>query len=115
LRWVATFATLSAGRAVYDPLEPTSEPRWYEVRSLDGSLLEARKFVPGTDLKRAVVVAMLEHIDAVWQLGEFGSRVGVFFCTRGTERRMVSITQTAPETDHNYGTSHLSASPGHDD
>jgi hypothetical protein len=58
---------------------------------------------------------MLEHIDAGWQLGEFGSRVGVFFCARGTERRMVSITPTAPGTEHNYGASHLSASPGHDD
>jgi hypothetical protein len=58
---------------------------------------------------------MLEHIDAGWQLGEFGSRVGVFFCTRGTERRMVSITPTEPGTDHKYGASHLSASPWRDD
>jgi hypothetical protein len=29
--------------------------------------------------------ALLEYIDAGWQLGEFGSRGGLFFCTRSTE------------------------------
>jgi hypothetical protein len=102
-------------RAVYDPLEPTKEPRWYEVRDMHNRLLESRPLAPGSDLKRAFVVAMLEHIDAGWQLGEFGSRFGVFFCTRPTERRMVSITPTAPGAEHKYGASDLSASPGHDD
>jgi hypothetical protein len=46
------------------------------------------------DLKRAFAAAMLEYIDAGWQLGEFGPRGGVFFCTRGTERRMVLTTPT---------------------
>jgi hypothetical protein len=87
-------------RNVYDPLEPTTEPRWYEVRDMHNRLLESRLLSPGSNLKRAFVVAMLEHIDAGWQLGEFGSRVGVFFCTRGTERRMVSVTPTAPGTEH---------------
>jgi hypothetical protein len=45
----------------------------------------------------------LEHIDAGRQLGEFGAHVGAFFCTRGTERRMVSITPTAPGTLDEYG------------
>jgi hypothetical protein len=109
------FAAMIRKRAVYDPLEPTKEPRWYEVRSMHGALLESRLLPPGADLKRSFVAAMLEHIDAGWQLGEFGSRGGVFFCTRGTERRMVSITPTAPGTPQMYGASHLSASPGHDD
>jgi hypothetical protein len=82
---------------------------------MHGALLESRPLAPGSDLKRAFVVAMLEHIDAGWQLGEFGSRVGTFFCTRGSDRRMVSITPTAPGTQHKYGASHLSASPGHED
>jgi hypothetical protein len=47
---------------------------------------------PGTDLKRAFVAAMLEWIDAGWNLREFSSRSGTFFCTRGVERRMVCIT-----------------------
>jgi hypothetical protein len=68
-----------------------------------------------TDLKRASVAAMLEHIDAAWQLGEFGSRGGTFFCTRGTERRMVSITPTAPGGPQKFGAAHLTASPEHDD
>jgi hypothetical protein len=68
----------------------------------------------GANLKRAFVAAMLEHIDAGWQLGEFGSRSGTFFCTRGTERRMVSITPGAPGNEHGYGAAHLSAGPGHE-
>jgi hypothetical protein len=102
-------------RNVYDPLEPTREPRWYEVRDMHGRVLESRPLPAGTDLKRAFVAAMLEHVDAGWQLGEFGSRGGTFFCTRGTERRMVSITPTAPGTKHEYGAAHLTACPGHDD
>jgi hypothetical protein len=31
-----------------------------------------------------------------WQLGEFSSTGGVFFCTRGVERRMVEITPSDP-------------------
>jgi hypothetical protein len=102
-------------RSVYDPLETTKEPRWYEVRDMHGRVLESRLLPAGTDLKRTFVAAMLEHIDAGWQLGEFGSRGGTFFCTRGPKRRMVSITPTAPGTPQTYGAAHLSASPGHDD
>jgi hypothetical protein len=32
-----------------------------------------------------------------WQLGEFSSTGGTFFCTRGVERRMVNITPSDPE------------------
>jgi hypothetical protein len=46
-------------RAVYDPLEPTTEPRWYEVRDMHNRLLESRPLAPGSNLKRAFVVAIL--------------------------------------------------------
>jgi hypothetical protein len=83
-------------RSVYDPLQPTSEPRWYAVRNMYGAVLEVRQLAPSADLKRAFVAAMLEWIDAGWQLGEFGSRTGVFFCTRGVERRQIEITPCNP-------------------
>jgi hypothetical protein len=102
-------------RNVFDPLEPTQEPRWYTVRNMHGALLESRPLAAGSDLKRAFVAAMLEWIDAGWRLEEFSSTGGVFFCTRGTERRMVSITPTAPGRETGYGAAHLTASPGHDD
>jgi hypothetical protein len=78
-------------RHVFDPLEPTEEPRWYEVRNMHGALLEARLLPPGSDFKRAFVAAMLDCIDAGWQLAEFSSRVGTFVGTRGVERRMICI------------------------
>jgi len=65
-------------RSVFDPLEPTTEPRWYVVRNMHRAVLEARPLTPGANLKRAFVAAMLEHIDAGWELGEFSSTGGVF-------------------------------------
>jgi hypothetical protein len=103
-------------RNVYDPLEPTREPRWYEVRDMHGRILESRLLPacwhePEAHIHRRDA----QHIDAGWQIGEFGSRGGAFFCNRGTERRMVAITPTDPKQHGGYGAAHLSASPGHDD
>jgi hypothetical protein len=42
------------------------------------------------------VAAMLEWIDAGWQLGEFSSTAGIFYCTRGSERRQIDITPSDP-------------------
>ena len=50
----------------------------------------------GHDLKRAFVAAMLEWIDAGWQLGEFSSTAGTFFCTKGADRRQIDITPSDP-------------------
>ena len=83
-------------RNVFDPLEPTKEPRWVVVRNMHGALLEARALSDGCDLKRVFVTLLLEWIDAGWQLGEFSSTAGTFFCTRGVERRMINITPTDP-------------------
>jgi hypothetical protein len=82
---------------------------------MHGALLESRLLPAGSDLKRTFVVAMLDHIDAGWLLGEFSSTGAVFFCTRGAERRMVSITPCAPDHVHKYGAAHLTESPGRDD
>jgi hypothetical protein len=85
-----------ARRHVFDPLEPTKEPRWYEVRNMHRGLFEARLLPAGTDLKRAFVAAMLEWIDVGWTLGEFSSISGHFFCTCGAERRMICIAPSDP-------------------
>jgi hypothetical protein len=103
-----------ARRNIFDPLESTREPRWYVVRDMRNVVIETRLLPTASDLKRAFVAAMLEWIDAGWQLGEFSSTGGVFFCTRGTERRMISITPSDPVHVHSYGASHLTESPGHD-
>jgi hypothetical protein len=59
-------------------------------------VLEVRQLAPGADLKRAFIAAMLEWIDAGWQLREFSSRTGVFFCNKGIERRQIEIAPTDP-------------------
>jgi len=41
-----------------------------------GALLKVRDLPPGADLKRIFVAAILEWIDAGWQLKEFSSRTG---------------------------------------
>jgi hypothetical protein len=92
----AAYGRSMARRSVFDPLGPSKEPRWYVVRSMQGALLEARELPPGADLKRVFVAAMLEGIDAGWQLGEFSSTAGVFFCARDVEQRQVEITPTNP-------------------
>jgi hypothetical protein len=71
-----------ARRSVFDPLEPTTEPRWYVVRNMHRAVLEARALPPGADLKRALVAAMLEHIDAGWQLGSSVPRAACFSAPR---------------------------------
>jgi hypothetical protein len=60
------------------------------------AVLEHRPLAPGANLKRAFVAAMLEHIDAGWELGEFSSLSSVFFCTKGNERRQVEISPSDP-------------------
>ena len=102
-------------RNVFDALESAKEPRWYTVRNMHGAVLESRLLPAGSDLKRTFVVAMLDHIDSGWLFGEFSSTGAVFFCTRGAERRMVSITPCAPDHVRKYGAAHLTESPGRDD
>jgi hypothetical protein len=85
--------------STFDPLEISNSPMWYVVRSMRNVVLEVRPLSAGTDAKRVFVAAMLEWIDAGWKLSEFSSRTGVFFCNRGTERRMVEVSPTNPRPD----------------
>jgi hypothetical protein len=96
--------SVMARRNVYDPLEPTGEPRWYIVRGGQNVLLEVRPLPAGTDLKRVFVAAMLERIDAGWQLGEFSSRGGSVFFTRGIEPPLRAGQPAArPRRSHQTG------------
>ena len=83
-------------RNVFDPLESTEKPRWYVVRNMRRTVIEARALPAGADLKRVLVAAMLEHSDAGWRLGEFSSRTGFFSCDKAGARRMVEISPTDP-------------------
>jgi hypothetical protein len=94
-------------RALHDPLEPSSEPRWYVVRSMHGTVLESRRLPDGADLKRTFLTAMLQWLDDGWRLGEFSSASASFFCDRNPERRMVSIDPTDPYDVPMYGGAHL--------
>ena len=67
-------------RAVFYPLERTSKPRWYVVRSMHGTVIESRLLPSAADLKREVVASMLAWTDEGWQVGEFSSVAATFFC-----------------------------------
>jgi hypothetical protein len=100
-----------ARRNVFDPPERTREARWYGARDGRSALLEVRALPAGSDLKRIFVAAMLERIDARWRLGEFSSRGGSVFFTRGAERCMVGIEAADPDQPVSYGAAHLVDSP----
>ena len=94
-------------RALFDPLQRSREPRWYVVRSAHGAVLEKRTIDGGTDLKRLFARALLEWIDAGWTVGEFSSCAGTFCCTRGIERRTVTIQSIDPDRGRGRGGSPL--------
>jgi hypothetical protein len=102
-------------RSVYNPLDPASMPRWYVVRSMHGSILESRRLAVDANLTHVFITAMLAWMEGGWAISEFSSRSATFFCTRGTERRMVSIDPTDPYDVPMYGGSHLAARGGETD
>ena len=77
------------------------------MRSAHGAVLQKRIIAAGTDLKRVFVSAMLEWIDAGWRVGDFSSCAGTFFCSRGIERRTVTIQPTDPDSERGYSGSRL--------
>lgn len=78
---------------------------------MTGAVLDSEEIPAGANLTRCFVVALLDWLDAGWQIGEFSSTAGTFFCTRGTERRMVGIQPTEPSYVPDSGTSGLQSSP----
>lgn len=94
-------------RTAYDPLEPTTQPRWHVVRSMHGSLIESHPVPPGTDLKRLFVELLLKAMNEGWEVREFSSTSGTFFCNRHPDRQMVTISHTDPtkESGSMYGPS----------
>jgi hypothetical protein len=81
-------------RGTFDPLESKDKPMWYVVRSMRGAVLEVRILPPGTHLQRTFIQAMLDYIDAGWEIAEFTSRTGVFFAQRGGDRHQIDISPT---------------------
>jgi hypothetical protein len=96
-----------------DPLEATAAPRWHVVRTMHGSVVESHQLAPDADLKRFFIETMLKWIDAGWKIGEFTSTSGAFFCTRGNERRMVTISPSDPQEERGsmYGNSFPGSCP----
>ena len=94
-----------------DPPGPTRNRRWYVVRDRLNASWKFGACRLAQISKRALVAAMLERIDAGWQLGEFSSRGGSVFFTRGAERCMVGIEAADPGQPVGYGAAHLVDSP----
>lgn len=81
----------------YDAFATTQEPRWLVSRTMYRSLIEVRRLEPGTDLIRVFLAAMLELLDAGWQIGEFSSTAAHVRYSRGVEQRMLAIEHVDPK------------------
>jgi hypothetical protein len=100
-------------RSTFDPLQPAliPTPTWLVVRTMTGMTVDTREIPAGADLRRYFVAAMLDWMDAGWTLGEFSSVTPTFFCTRGNERRMVTLQPMSPDSILSSGTSGLQSCP----
>jgi hypothetical protein len=96
-----------------DPLEATAAPRWHVVRTMHGLVVESHRIASDADLKRFFIETMLKWIDVGWKISEFTLTSGAFFCTRGNERRMVTISPSDPTVEPHsvYGNSSPGACP----
>ena len=61
---------------------------------MSGAVPLVHALPPGTHLKRTFIQAMLDYIDAGWEIAEFKSRTGVFFAQCATDRHQVDISPT---------------------
>src|ERR1700730_9107060 len=95
-------------RAAFNPLEPSSAPRWYVVRSMHGAIIDSRRLVAEANLTHVFITAMLAWMEGGWTISEFSSTSATFFCTRDLERRMVSIDPTDTRAPQMYGAALLS-------
>lgn len=99
-------------RSTFDPLQRSAAVHWHVVRSMQGSLIESHPVAPGTDLKRLFVELLLQVMKDGWEVGEFSSASGTFFCNRHPERRMVSIVPTDPRDERSGGSMYGPSSVG---
>ena len=98
-------------RVAFDPLETTTAPRWYVVRSMHGTVIKSLLLPAGADLKREFIALMLTWMDEGWQVGELSSASGTFFCHRELERRMISIDPTDPHDAPIFGNGYFGGCP----
>lgn len=78
---------------------------------MHGTVIESRELPARTDLKREFIASMLRWLDSGWQIGEFSSASGTFFCDRNPDRRLVSIDPIDPHDVPMYGGAHLGGCP----
>ncbi len=83
-------------RTTYEPLQPSPHPRWLVVRNMHRAVLEHHQLAPHADLRGAFVKAMAAHVDEGWQLETFASSQGCAFCSRGDERRVITVEYADP-------------------
>jgi hypothetical protein len=85
-------------RSTYDPLAPSSSPRWLVSMTLYRQLLAAREIPAGTDLGAVLQQAAAEMVAAGWEL-DSDSRQGYFFARCGHRRVQVGL-QVIPPNAH---------------
>lgn len=83
-------------RKLPEPFQPTSEPTWLVVRNQLSQVVESTALAPYTDLRAVLTAARQDRIAAGWAAEEIGQCCRFFFCTRESERLLVSIEARRP-------------------
>jgi hypothetical protein len=78
---------------------------------MHGTVIACRQLAAGVDLKREFVAALVAWMNDGWQVGEFSSASGTFFCDRSQERRMISIEYADPKDASAFGSGYFGGCP----
>ena len=78
-----------------DPLADNRRPHWLTVSDLHRSLISSAAIPAGTDLRAAMHAALALCVSEGWQPESDGA-YGFAFIARGSERRLLNLTQADP-------------------
>lgn len=83
-------------RNEFDCLKTVDTPTWLVVSDMTARVLAWMQFGPQEDLRKRFAEVVAATYAAGWEVEEYDSRSGRFFCRRATDRRYVGIQPTAP-------------------
>lgn len=80
----------------FESLKTVDEARWLVVSNMTGKVLGWMVLAPRENLRKRFSEVVAATYAAGWDVEEFDSRSGGFFCRKGAERRYIAIQPTPP-------------------